>query len=99
MPLFFHVCRISLTVTGNHKELVFLRKLVHFDIGKGGNDLVFGGKLGALLEFEVANGTRQRQIAVDSAKVDETASGCDSVLLRCKTARGTQSVLPIYILT
>lgn len=55
------------------------------DIGVGGNDLVFGGELGALLEFEVADGTRQCQVTVDTAKVDEAACSCDSVLLRCKS--------------
>ena len=51
------------------------------DIGEGGDDLVLGGELGALLELEVADGARQGQVAIDTAKVDETACCCDTVLL------------------
>lgn len=85
-----------LTVTCNDQKLILVCKLVLLDVGEGGHDLVFGGQLGALLELEIANGTRQRQVAVDTAKVDEAASGCDSVLLRCKIRKDAQSVLPIF---
>ena len=51
------------------------------DVGVSGDNLVLGGQLGALLEFEVSNGARQSQVAVDAAKVDETTGGSNAVLL------------------
>lgn len=71
------------TITGQNKELVLIGEVVLFNVGKGGDNLVLGGELGALLEFEVTNGAGQGQIAVDTAKVDKAASRCDSALLAC----------------
>lgn len=51
------------------------------DIGESGHDLVLGGQLGTLLELEIANGTRQGEVTVNSAKVDEATSCCNAVLL------------------
>lgn len=54
---------------------------MHSDIWVCGNDLLLRGKLGALLEFEVTNGTRQGEVAIDTAKVDEATGGTDTSLL------------------
>ena len=43
------------------------------DVGKGCHNLLFWGKICAFLELEVSEGTRKREIAVDTAKVDKAA--------------------------
>lgn len=45
------------TVTCNNEELVVGSDVVDNDIGEGGNDLLLRRKVGALLEFEIANGS------------------------------------------
>lgn len=55
------------------------------DIGVGGNDLLLGRKLGALLELEISDGAGQGEVAVNTAKVDKSAGGRDSCLLACNT--------------
>lgn len=53
----------------------------------GGDDLLLRGQIGALLELEVANGTGQGKVAVDTTEVDEATSGADSCLLTfCKVS-------------
>lgn len=54
---------------------------MHHDIGVCGHDLLLGSKLGALLELEVADRSRQGQVAVHPSEVDEATSGGDSCLL------------------
>ena len=49
-------------------------------IGECSDNLLLGSEIGTLLELEVTDGTRQRQVAVDSAEVDEATSGTDSGL-------------------
>jgi len=44
------------------------------------DNLLLGSEIGTLLELEVANGTRQCQIAVDSAEIDEATRSTDSGL-------------------
>lgn len=46
-----------------------------------GDDLLFGGKLGALLEFEVTDGTGQGKVAVDTTEIDKATSSADTGLL------------------
>lgn len=48
---------------------------MHSDIGERGDDLLFRREVWALFEFEIANRSGKREIAVDAAKVDK-ASGC-----------------------
>ena len=71
------------TITCNNQKLVIVGKFVHNNVGIGRHYLLLWRKLGALFELEVPNGTRQSEIAVDSTKVDETASSCDSGLFTC----------------
>lgn len=77
-----------LTVTSKDQELILVRKLMHLDVGVGGNDLVLGGELGALLELKIANSTGQGQVAVDAAEVDKATRGCDSILLVYMPGKG-----------
>lgn len=70
----------ALTVACNDKELVVIGELVDLNIGEGSDNLGLGCKLGALLELKVADGAGQGEVAVDAAKVDETAGGRDARL-------------------
>lgn len=67
------------TVTSQNQKLVLFGQLMLINIGECGDNLVLGRELSALLEFEVTDGTGQSQVAIDTAKVDETTSGSDSV--------------------
>ncbi len=69
-----------LTIAGNDEELVVLAHLVDDDIGIGRDNLLLGGELGALLELEVSDGSREGQVSVDAAKVDKATSSRDSRL-------------------
>lgn len=51
------------------------------DVGVCGNDLLLGSKLCALLEFEITNGSREGQVAIDTSEIDETAGSGNSCLL------------------
>jgi hypothetical protein len=57
---------------------------VDFDVRERSHYLLLRRKIGALLEFEVANGTRQGEVAVDAAKIDEAACSLDTGLLGCE---------------
>jgi hypothetical protein len=50
-------------------------------IGEGGDDLLFGRQLCALLELEIADCAGKCEIAVDTAKVDEATSGRNASFL------------------
>jgi hypothetical protein len=54
---------------------------VYVDIREGCDNLIFGGQFCALLELKVSNGARQGKVAIDTAKVNETTGGGNSVLL------------------
>ena len=54
---------------------------MYLDVGESGDDLLLRGQIGALLEFEITNGTREGEVAIDTAKVDETTGGADTSLL------------------
>jgi hypothetical protein len=49
----------GLTVAGNNEELVVLVDVVDLDVGEGSDYLLLRRKICALLELEVADGTRQ----------------------------------------
>jgi hypothetical protein len=70
---------------------------VLLDIGVGCDNLVLWRKVGTLLELEVANGTGQGEVAVDTAKVDEATSGSDTVLLAYTNEMGVSNVIPMEI--
>jgi hypothetical protein len=48
------------------------------DIREDGNDLLLWWKFGGLLEFEVANGSGECQVAIDTTKIDKASCGSDS---------------------
>jgi hypothetical protein len=76
------------TIASNDEELIVVGKVVNGHVGVRRDNLKLGGKLGALLEFEIANGTRQGKVAVDTTKVDETAGSRNARLFACE--RNTQ---------
>ena len=68
------------TVTGNNEELVIVAHVMYNDVRVCRHDLLFRCQLGTLLELEIADGPRQREIAVHSAKIDKAAGSRDSRL-------------------
>ena len=71
------------TIASNDKEFIIFRDLVRYNIGKSCNNLLFRCQVGTLLELEISDSSRQRQITIDTSKVDEAASSTDSGLLAC----------------
>jgi hypothetical protein len=65
------------TIASNNEELVVIAHLVNHDIGICRDDLLLGCQLGALLELKVADRSRQREVSIDTAKVDEATCGCN----------------------
>lgn len=63
------------TVTSNDEEFIIVSKVVDCHVGESSNNLLLWGQVGALLELEVSDGSAEREVAVYSAKVDESA-GC-----------------------
>lgn len=51
------------------------------NIRESSDNLRLWGEFSNLLELEVTNGAGQGKIAIDTAKIDETTSGNDTVLL------------------
>jgi hypothetical protein len=82
----------ELTVTGNNEELIVLVDVMDFDVGERSHYLLLRRKIGALLELEVANGTRQGEVAVDAAKIDEATCSLDTGLLGCEMLVESRSV-------
>lgn len=64
---------VQLTIASNDKELIIIRMLVYGHLGKCSDNLLLRRQVCALLEFEIANSSAERKVAVDSAKVDEAA--------------------------
>jgi hypothetical protein len=72
-----------LTIASNDKELVIFADVVDLNIRVGGNYLLLGREVGALLELEVSDSSRQGEIAVDTTEIDEASSGLDTCFLGC----------------
>lgn len=70
----------ELTVTCDYEELVVLVDIMYLDVWEGGDYLLLGRKIGALLELEVAYCTRQSEVAVDAAEIDEASCGLNTCL-------------------
>ena len=56
---------------------------MYLDVGEGSDYLLLGREICALLELEIADGTRQGKVAIDTAEVDKTAGCLDTGLLGC----------------
>jgi len=68
------------TITSDNNKLVIVGNVVDSDFWKGGDDLLLGWEIRALLELEIANGARQGKVAIDSSEVDKSTSCADSCL-------------------
>lgn len=71
----------TLTIAGKNHEFVLVSEIVLLNIREGGDDLVLGGQLGALLELKVTNSARKSEVTIDSTEIDEATCGGDSILL------------------
>jgi hypothetical protein len=69
------------TITCNDQELIVLGDVMYLNVRECGDDLVLRRQLRALLEFKVANGTRQGKVAIDSPKVYKASSSLNSCFL------------------
>lgn len=56
---------------------------MNLDVRERSHYLLLGREIGALLELEVTDGTRQCQVAVDASKVDKASCGLDAGFLGC----------------
>lgn len=74
----------ALTVAGDNQKLIIIAQLVHDNVGVGSNNLLLGRKFSALLELKVTNGTREGEVAVDTAEINKTASSSDACFLSCR---------------
>jgi len=68
------------TITGDDEKLVIITRLMYRDFREGRHNLLLGWQICALLELEVADGSAECKITVDSAKVNEATSCADSRL-------------------
>jgi len=73
--------RGGLTVTSNDKKLIVLSNIVSDHIWERSDYLLLRRKVDTLLELEVTDSTRQCQIAIDSAEIDEATCSTDSGFL------------------
>ena len=55
--------------------------------------LLFGRKVGALLELKIAYCARQGQVAVDTAKVDKATCGLDACLFGYRVVSSDRMLL------
>ena len=69
------------TIACNNQKFIVIAKFVDGHVGVCGHNLLLWGQFGTPLEFEVTKGPRQGQVAVDTAKVDETTCGADTSFL------------------
>jgi hypothetical protein len=69
------------TIASNHQELVVLCNLVCGDVGVCGDYLLFGGQLGALFEFKIANSPGEGEVAVNTPKINKAAGSTYTRLL------------------
>lgn len=70
-------------VARQHEELLLAVDVVRDDLGVGRDDLRLGREAVVLLELKVANGARERQVAVHAAELDEATSRHDARVLPC----------------
>lgn len=69
------------TVACNDEELVVFAKFVLRHVGERSDNLLLRGKIGALLELEIANGSAEGKVAIHATKVNESTRSADACLL------------------
>ena len=68
------------TIASNDEKLIILPQLVYRHIWECRDNLLFRRKVRALFEFEIANGSAQREVAIDTAEVDKSTCCADTCL-------------------
>lgn len=68
------------TITSKNQELIVVAEIVHNNVRVRSDYLLFWCQFSALLEFEIANGSRERQVSVHSAKINKAAGSRDPCL-------------------
>lgn len=71
------------TIASYDKKFVIFGNVVNRNVRESSDDLLLRWKVGTLLELKVTDGAGKRKVAVDTAKVDETASGAYPRLFPC----------------
>lgn len=71
------------TIACYNKKFVIFGNIVNRNVRESSDNLLLGWKVGAFLELKVTDGAGKRKVAVDTAKVDETASGAYPRLFPC----------------
>ena len=71
------------TITSDYEEFIIVGDFVNGDVREGGDNLLLRGKVGALFELEITDGSGERKVAIDSTEIDEPSSGTYSCLLAC----------------
>ncbi len=75
---FFIAENVPDAVTGEYHELMVGREVAHVHVGTRRHDLLLGPLVLVLLEDEIAEGARQRQVAVHTIELDPAASRHDT---------------------
>lgn len=70
-----------LTITRENNEFVIVAELVDSDVWESCHDLLLRREIGALFELEISNRSAKREIAINSAEIDEPTSRTDACLL------------------
>jgi hypothetical protein len=57
---------------------------MNYNIRVCSDNLLLRGKLCTFLKLEVSDGSRQREVAVNSSEIDKSSGGCDPCFLAYK---------------
>ena len=68
------------TIAGNDQELIVLANLVDSHIGERSDDLLLRREVCTLLELKVTDSSAEREVAVDTTKVDEATCSANASL-------------------
>lgn len=79
--IFVDISFFTLTIASNDKKLIIICVLVNSHIWERCDNLLLRREICALLEFEVAQGSAERKVAVDSAEIDKAACCANTRLL------------------
>ena len=72
------------TVTCNDEKLVVFGDFMGCNVRVCGDNLLFGGEVCGALEFKVAQGPGEGEVAIDSAKVDEPSCSTYPRFFSCR---------------
>lgn len=73
----------QLTIASNHQKFVIVGDIVDSNIWVSSDDLLLWCKLSTFLELEVANSSRQSQIAINAPEINKPSSRRNPSFLAC----------------